>query len=82
VPLTLTEVDKDEAIYLVQYQWPETGAWVLHLKGSCGKPKAEASTIVAMNQGSLVREKTEVLRELATQKQVEASLAELSRSQS
>ncbi len=63
VPLTLTQVDKAEAVYVVSYQWPENGSWVLHLKGSCSKPKAEASTLVPMSKGSFIREKTEVLRE-------------------
>src|SRR4029453_11494816 len=35
VPLDLLEVNKAEAIYAVQYQWPNEGSWVLHLKGSC-----------------------------------------------
>lgn len=82
VPLTMLEVDKTEAIYIVSYQWPESGSWVLHLKGSCSKPKAEASTLVPMNKMSFIREKTEVLREPATKKQVEDAVAALARSQS
>lgn len=82
VPLRLAAVDKDEAIYAVQYQWPEGGSWVLHLRGSCSNPKAEASTLVPMNKGAFIREKTEVLREPATKKQLEASLTNLARSQS
>jgi hypothetical protein len=82
VPLTLTQVDKAEAVYVVSYQWPETGSWILHLKGSCSKPKAEASTLVPMNKGMSIREKTEVLREPATKKQVEDAVKELARSQS
>ena len=80
VPLVLAAVDKDEAIYAVQYQWPEGGSWVLHLKGSCANPKAEASTLVPMNRGAFIREKTEVLREPATKKQIEAALAGLAKS--
>ena len=82
VPLTLTHVDKTEAVYIVSYQWPENGSWVLHLKGSCSNPKAEASTLVPMNKGTFIREKTEVLREPATKKQLEAALTALARSQS
>ena len=82
VPLTLTQVDKAEAVYVVSYQWPENGSWVLHLKGSCSKPKAEASTLVPMNKGAFIREKTEVLREPATKKQLEDAVAALARSQS
>ena len=82
VPLTLTPVDKAEAIYVVSYQWPENGSWVLHLKGTCSSPKAEASTLVPMNKGAFIREKTEVLREPATKKQLEAALTALARSQS
>jgi hypothetical protein len=82
VPLTLTQVDKAEAVYVVSYQWPENGSWVLHLKGSCSKPKAEASTLVPMNKGAFIREKTEVLREPATKKQLEAVMTGLARSQS
>ena len=82
VPLTLTQVNKAEAVYVVAYQWPENGSWVLHLKGSCSNPKAEASTLVPMNKGAFIREKTEVLREPATKSQVEASLNALARSQS
>ena len=82
VPLTLTQVDKAEAIYVVAYQWPENGSWVLHLKGSCSNPKAEASTLVPMNKGAFIREKTEVLPEPATKKQLEAALTALAHSQS
>jgi hypothetical protein len=82
VPLTLTHVDKAEAVYVVSYQWPENGSWVLHLRGSCSSPKAEASTLVPMNKGAFIREKTEVLREPASTKQVEAALTALARSQS
>jgi hypothetical protein len=82
VPLDLLEVNKAEAIYAVQYQWPDEGAWVLHLKGSCSNPKAEASTLVPMNKMAFLRGKTEVLREPATKKQVEDAVAALARSQS
>ena len=82
LPLALTEVDKGEAIYFVAQQWPDEGAWVLHLKGSCSNPKAEASTLVAVSKGSFIREKSEVLREPATKKQVEDAVKALARSQS
>jgi hypothetical protein len=82
VPLDLLEVNKAEAIYAVQYQWPEEGSWVLHLKGSCSNPKAAASTLVPMNKGAFIREKTEVLPEPATKKQIEDAAKELARSQS
>jgi hypothetical protein len=82
VPLSLVTVDKAAAIYALHQQWPESGSWVLHLKGTCSKPKGEASTLVPMNKGTFIREKTEVLREPATMKQVESALAALSRSQS
>ena len=82
VPLDLLEVDKAEAIYAIQYQWPEDGSWVLHLKGSCSNPKAEASTLVPMNKMAFIREKTQVLVDPATKKQVEDALAALARSQS
>ena len=82
VPITLTAVEPAEAIYAVQQQWPDTGAWVLHLKGSCSNPKAEASTLVAVSKGTFIREKSEVLREPATKKQVDDAVAALARSQS
>ena len=82
VPITLTAVEPAEAIYAVQQQWPDTGAWVLHLKGSCSSPKAEASTLVAVSKGTFIREKSEVLREMATKKQVDDAVAALARSQS
>ena len=82
VPLDLVEIDKGAAIYAVQYQWPEDGSWVLHLKGSCANPKSEASTLVPMNKMAFLREKTQVLDEQATKKQVEDALKELARSQS
>jgi len=82
VPLDLLEVDKAEAIYAVQYQWPDEGSWVLHLKGSCSNPKAEASTLVPMNKMAFLREKTQVRPEPATKKQVEDAVKELARSQS
>lgn len=82
VSLKLIEVDRAEAIYLLTYQWPEAGSWVLHLKGSCSKPKAEAATLVPMKGITAVREKAEVLREPATKKQVDAALSALARPQS
>ena len=82
IPLDLLEIDKAEAIYAVQYQWPEDGSWVLHLKASCSNPKAEASTLVPMNKMAFIREKTTVLVEPATKKQVEDAVKELARSQS
>ena len=82
VPLDLLEVDKAEAIYAIQYQWPDDGSWVLHLRGSCSNPKAEASTLVPMSKGSFIREKTEVFGGPATKKQIEDTLAALARSQS
>ena len=82
VPITLTAIDPAEAIYAVQQQWPEAGAWVLHLKGSCSSPKAEASTLVAVSKGTFIRQKSEVLREPATPKQVDDAVSALARSQS
>lgn len=82
LPITLTAIDPAEAIYAVQQQWPDAGAWVLHLKGSCANPKAEASTLVAVTKGTFIREKSEVLREPATKKQVDDAVAALARSQS
>ena len=82
VPLTLAEVDKAEAIYAIQYEWPDTGAWMLHLKGACMKPKAEASTLVPMNKGAFIREKTQVLTEAATKKQIDEAVSALGRTQS
>ncbi|HVG54510.1 MAG TPA: hypothetical protein VM846_08785 [Vicinamibacterales bacterium] len=82
LPITLTAVEPVEAVYAIQQQWPEAGAWVLHLKGTCANPKAEASTIVAVSKGTFIREKSEVLREPATKKQIDDAVAALARSQS
>jgi hypothetical protein len=82
VPLDLLEINQAEAIFAVQYQWPDDGSWVLHLKGACSSPQAEASTLVPMNKMAFLREKTQVLREPATKKQVEDAVAALARSQS
>ena len=82
LPITLTAVEPSQAIYAVQQQWPESGAWVLHLKGSCSSPKAEASTLVAVTKGTFIREKSKVLREPATKKQVDEAVSALARSQS
>jgi hypothetical protein len=82
VPLDLLEVNKADAIYAVQYQWPEDGSWVLHLRGSCSNAKAEASTLVPMNKMAFLREKIQVLVEPATKKQVEDAVKDLARSQS
>lgn len=82
IPLDVVEIDKASAIYAVQYQWPTNGSWILHLKGSCSKPKAEASTLVPMNKGGFIREKTEVLVQPATKKQIEDAVKELARTQS
>ena len=82
VPLDLLEVNRTDAIYAVQYQWPEDGSWVLHLRGSCSNAKAEASTLVPMNKMAFLREKIQVLVEPATKKQVEDAVKDLARSQS
>ena len=82
LPLVLNEANKAEAIYFLAQQWPDTGAWVLHLRGSCSNPKAEASTLVPVNKATFIREKTEVLREPATKKQVDDAVSALARSQS
>jgi hypothetical protein len=82
VPLDLLEVNKAEAIYAVQYQWPNEGSWVLHLKGSCSNLKAEASTLVPMNNMTFIRDRIQVLPEPATKRQVEDAVKELARSQS
>ena len=82
LPITLTVIDRAEAVYAIQQQWPQDGAWVLHLEGSCANPKAEASTLVPVSKGTFIREKTQVLREPATRAQVEASVSALARSQS
>jgi len=79
-PITPTVIDQAEAVYAIQQQWPQDGAWVLHLKGSCANPKAEASTLVPVDKGTFIRETTQVLREPATRKQVEDSVAAHSRS--
>ena len=82
VQLDLLEVDKAQAIYAVQYQWPDDGSWVLQLKATCSNPKAEASTLVPMNKTAFIREKTTVLVEPATKKQIEDAVRDLARSQS
>ena len=82
LPITLTAIEPAEAVYAIQQQWPESGAWVLHLKGSCPSPKSEASTLVAVSKGTFVRDKSEVLREPATKKQVDDAVSALARSQS
>jgi hypothetical protein len=82
LPLTLTPVDPAEAVYAIQQQWPQEGAWVLHLKGSCSNPKAEASTLAAVTRATFIREKSEVLREPATRKQIEDAVNALARSES
>ena len=81
LPLTLTLVDPAEGVYAIQQQWPQEGAWVLHLKGSCSDPKAEASTLAAVTKSTFIREKSEVLREPATKKQIEDAVSALARSQ-
>jgi hypothetical protein len=82
VPLDLLEVNKADAIYAVQYQWPADGSWVLHLKGTCPNPKAEASTLVPMSKGAFIRDKTVVLVEPATKKQVDDAVKALAGSRS
>jgi hypothetical protein len=82
LPLTLTPVEPAEAVYAIQQQWPPEGTWVLHLKGSCSNPKAEASTLAAFTNAAFIRDKSTVLREPATKKQVEDAVAALAHSQS
>ena len=82
LPLTLTAVDPAQAVYAIQQQWPQEGAWVLHLKGSCSNPKAEASTLAAVSKATFIREKSTVLREPASKKQVDDAVSNLARSQS
>jgi hypothetical protein len=64
-------------VHAVPREWPDGGQWVLHLSGSCPSPKAAASTIVPVAGNAFTREKTQVLREPATQAQIEAALRAL-----
>ena len=82
LPITLTAVDPAEAVYAIAQQWPQEGAWVLHLKGSCSTPKADASTLVAVARGTFIRDRSQVLRDPATKKQIEEAVAMLARSHS
>ncbi len=82
LPLELAVVDRAEAVYAVGHQWPKGGTWLLHLKGSCSNPKAEASTLVAVTNGTFVRDKSTILTEPATKKQIDEALASLARAQS
>jgi len=82
VRLTLIPIDSAEGVYGVLKQWKNGGHWVVQLNGTCPNPKASASTLVPMNDGTFIREKVEVLGEPATKKQVDATLAALARSQS
>jgi hypothetical protein len=82
LPLTLTAIDPAEAVYAIAQQWPQEGTWVLHLKGSCSTPKADASTLVAVTRGTFLRDKSQVLREPATPKQIEDAVAALARTRS
>ena len=82
VRLTLIPIDSAEGVYGVLKQWKNGGHWVVQLNGTCSNPKASASTLVPMNDGTFIREKIEVLGEPATKKQVDAALAAIARSQS
>jgi hypothetical protein len=82
LPITLMAIDPAEAVYAIAQQWPQEGAWVLHLKGSCSKPKADASTLVAVTRGTFLREQSQVLRDPATRKQIEDAVAAAARTRS
>jgi len=82
VSLTLIPINAAEGVYGVLKQWKNGGHWVVQLNGTCSNPKASASTLVPMNDGTFIREKIEVLGEPATKKQVDAALAAIARSQS
>jgi hypothetical protein len=82
LPITLMMIDRAEAVYAVGQQWPQDGTWLLHLKGSCSRPKADVSTLVAVTNGTFIRDKSTVLVEPATRKQIDDALASLSRSRS
>ena len=82
VPLRLAPIGTAPGAFVIQQQWPAQGQWVLHLAGTCPSSKSEASTLVPMRKAAFIREKTQVLREPATQAQVEAALAELVRTES
>ena len=82
LPLTLMTIDRTEAVYAVGQQWPQDGTWLLHLQGSCASPKADASTLVAVTNGTFLRDKSTVLVKPATRKQIDDALASRSRSRS
>ena len=82
LPIMLTAIDPAQAVYAITQQWPQEGTWVLHLKGSCSNPKGDASTLVAVTRGTFLRDKSQVLRDPATQKQIEGALATLARTRS
>jgi hypothetical protein len=81
VPLTLVPLPTP-GVHAVQRQWPEGGAWVLHLRGRCPGLNASVSTLVPLGKTGFVREKTQVLSEAATASQVDAALRDLARSAS
>lgn len=61
---------------------PPHGRWLIVMSGTCPMPKAAASTIVPMEDGTYIRDKVQVLREPASAKQVDAALATLVRAES
>jgi len=78
VALNLLQVDPAQGIYAVFQEWPDGGQWVVQLNGTCPISKASASTLVPMKGNAFLREKTQVLTEPATRKQLEALLKALS----
>ena len=73
VPLSVIAT-QTPGVYAIGQQWPDEGQWVVHLAGTCPAPKAAASTIVPVSKAGFNRDKTQVLREPATPRQIEAAL--------
>jgi hypothetical protein len=69
-------------VHAVQQQWPDSGDWVVHLRGTCPATKAVTSTLVPIAKTGLLREKTQLLPQAATRAQVDAALADLARTRS
>ena len=80
VPLTLSS-GPSSGVHAVQPEWPNSGAWVVNLVGTCAGKTAGALVSVAGPNPKYNREAVKYLRHPATPSEIEASLKALTGSE-
>ncbi len=71
LPLQVAPLSKP-GVYAVFQNWPAEGAWLVNLKGACGR--VEAGALIPIGLKGFVRESSKFLARPATAAEIETSL--------